>query len=315
MMPQEGPCPDPLFILCKGRSGSTFLVDILIRHPEIGMAPVSDLIRTMLQAYPELGDPLRSHEGVKTMLHKIFEEPKFETWELKFEILLEELVSQLPLCRSDMARAILLAYHHKNYPGRKIWGLKRGGWLATHIHTLRRHFPQSKYLLLIRDGRAVFASSKRAIHSDTSLPLEEDSLRSAQVWKKIVSSFISQKDQASVLIVRYEDLVTEPREIIAKILWFLGVTCNDDVMDNLLFSHTPKYIYERDRHLHENVGKAPQKDRASAWKKTLSPKEIKTFEKIAAKELVSQGYDLLYPASSLRSLFFHMTKEFYREVT
>ena len=52
-------------------------------------------------------------------------------------------------------------------------------------------------------------------------------------------------------------------------------------------------IPKRYGELHKNVGKEPIQSKITAWQQLLSKKEVKAFESVAHKKLLSEGYELV----------------------
>jgi protein-tyrosine sulfotransferase len=100
---------------------------------------------------------------------------------------------------------------------------------ATYIASL---FPASKFLLLIRDARAVIHSvmTRKVSISDFNLT---DYRHNFKLWNKDIQIMIDQYTQVGkekCLIVRYEQLVLQPKKTIQTILKFLGLPWVDAVL-------------------------------------------------------------------------------------
>jgi len=100
------------------------------------------------------------------------------------------------------------------------------------MQRLARLFPRSRFVLMIRDGRAV-ADSIVSGHV-TIRGFDVKTHRGALAdWNRAMSTMFSQCMAVSVdrcLPVYYEQLVLEPREQLRRVLQFLGVDWNDAVL-------------------------------------------------------------------------------------
>jgi len=100
------------------------------------------------------------------------------------------------------------------------------------MQRLVRLFPQSKFILMIRDGRAV-ADSIVSGHV-TIRGFDVETHRGALAdWNRAMSTMFSQCMAVKVdrcLPVYYEQLVLEPREQLRRVLKFIGVDWNDAVL-------------------------------------------------------------------------------------
>jgi len=100
------------------------------------------------------------------------------------------------------------------------------------MQRLLRLFPHSRFVLMIRDGRAV-ADSIVSGHV-TIRGFDVETHRGALAdWNRAMSTMFSQCMTVTVercLPVYYEQLVLEPREQLQRVLRFLGVAWNDAVL-------------------------------------------------------------------------------------
>jgi protein-tyrosine sulfotransferase len=93
-------------------------------------------------------------------------------------------------------------------------------------------FPNSKYLLLIRDARAVIHSVMTRKVTITGFSLT-DYRQNLKIWNKGIETMFEQCKQMGenrCLMVYYEQLVLQPKKTIENVLQFLNVSWNDDVL-------------------------------------------------------------------------------------
>ncbi|XP_029108784.1 protein-tyrosine sulfotransferase 2-like [Scleropages formosus] len=93
-------------------------------------------------------------------------------------------------------------------------------------------FPNSKFLLMIRDGRAAVHSmiSRRVTIAGFDLSSYRDCLTK---WSRAVEAMLAQCSQVGArrcLTVRYESLVLQPRTTLQGVLRFLGVPWHEGVL-------------------------------------------------------------------------------------
>lgn len=280
--------PDPLFVVGDARSGTTYLSNLLTQHKDIGMAPESNCIVNLLRAY---GSQIISKP---TTLGQAFDlakgDAKFRDWQIQPEEILPILQTCLPMTIAEFVRTILIFYCEREFPGCIVWGIKKG--YIPFLWELIEHFPQAKFIHIVRDGRAVFSSQKKAIHTETGQSFEKNPVRAAGRWIRLIQTFrnFSQKQPANCLEISYERLVTDPLTGLSSIFHFLEVPEVKIDFQEL----TSSWIPERYRYLHPNVGKSPQKVQIDAWKEELAVKEIQRFEAVARNELENHGYALLF---------------------
>lgn len=293
--------PDPLFIVYKRRSGSTFLADLLSKHPAIGLAPESRFVLNLMQWDDGRGRQV-TEASLEEVLDVLYQEPKFRTWKLSREELRTHVSGRLPLSTAEFARCVMRRYCRKHHPGCVVWGLKKGEYLYN-VAELRSLFPQAQFVHILRDGRAVFASSKRARHSETGEPFETKAGRSATAWINVVRVFERAHDEQYAYEVQYEELMRTPAPSLKRLLYFLSVEAGDETVASMLHPHETDYVPESQSHLFDNVGDAPDPSRIHGWKEELPEEEVRTFESIAKETLERKGYETLHSYGSARLLY------------
>lgn len=93
-------------------------------------------------------------------------------------------------------------------------------------------FPHSKFLLLIRDARAVIHSVMSRKVTITGFSLT-DHRQNFKLWNKGIEIMYEQCTQVGAgqcLMVYYEQLVLQPKKTIESILKFLAIPWNDNVL-------------------------------------------------------------------------------------
>lgn len=278
------------FLIFKSRSGSTFLSDMLVKHPEIALTPESNLLANLWNWAGEDDQIIETSVQLTDALKAVYTEVKFATWNMDMYELKEHLEQFLPFRVSSLFYEIVKSYSKKNFPTAKNFGLKKGGWYLENIDILFKLYPNARVLHIIRDGRAVYASSKRAIHSETGFLFEVDPIKSAQAWKRVINYTESYRTDQRYLEIRYEDLINATENTIKEILSFLKVDLT--FTEKVTLPYRTEYTHTKYFHLHPNVGKAPNPNRIYSWKNELSSTEIEKFEILAKGELIQKGYKL-----------------------
>ena len=275
----------------ESRSGSTFLGNILSRHPAISIAPESDLLRSAWRWRHRRKQPVvASNRMLEELLKDVQQDEKFRSWEVDLEHVTEEISPRLPVSIGHVVRSILCEYGRMHHPGSRHFGLKRGGWNACNIHAIAQLLPGICFLNILRDGRAVFASEKRAIHRNTGRPFQENPFAAAWRWRYYARCFRDAGE--SGYEIRYEDLISDPESELTGLLEFLRVDASQDVIEEMLRPHSSTYVPRYVANLHTNVGKPPLLNRIDAWRSELEKPEIRAFERIAGDVLVEKGYVL-----------------------
>lgn len=199
-----GPVPHPdkwLFVVGCYDSGTTLLSRILATHPDIGSMRdegqynTSELVRPADAGFPRLWalrpELFHLDEGSRPRLN------------------VERLKRQWGFRFNDPGRPVLMEKTPAN---------------AARVRWLEREFENAHFVAIIRDGFAVAEGIRRK----AGHPLQ----RAARQWA--VSNRIMLDDLAHVqhaLIIRYEDLVERPADVIGQVLAFIGLDAAGVMLD------------------------------------------------------------------------------------
>ncbi|MBW8191626.1 sulfotransferase [Neiella marina] len=234
----------PVFIMGTQRSGTTLLTRVLSAHPSIFIQNELDL--------PKVFANSSSNEavinGIKKQLY------------IEAETDLNEKIGQQP----DL-----------------LWGLK-DPQLTEYIDVLRGFLPESKFIIIVRDGRGVTNS-----YMENKWGLGTNAYYGAQRWKREVEeqlAFMAERP-GCFLFIRYEDLIDNLENELQKVCDFLG----KDLSDKMLNYDQQASDFGKQR---ENINtfKKPDKKLAEKWKNRLSKFEINVVEHVAGDLLEQLGY-------------------------
>jgi len=165
----------------------------------------------------------------------------------------------------------LLNYHSLLQSNSLKWISKEPGY-ARHAYDLYRLIPDSKNIILLRDGRDVALSmSKRGW-------LNGDVKKCMLRWKhfsKMTLESISKVPKDNFYLVRYEDLIENFEDDIYKILEFYNIPPNTKIEDKIS-RETYKY--------------KPKDKNFDKWKNELTQEEKQFFTDNCSEILTELGY-------------------------
>jgi hypothetical protein len=313
------PPPSFLFVTGMFRSGTTLIARMLDAHPEISFAsdpyrPLFNDFRDCLAAKHALAPSLPEHaplgsyfcDDEELKLAKII-----QTSDLNVDLAPERLRRLIPVMteraepfslfisrRMDRVRGASYKEVYESMMDlvQTCYGkrdAKRVGtkevWCTEFTGPLARTFPGMKFVLMVRDPRAVFASNnvKQAKYPWFFL---------ARQWRKLaVYSWLhstAPEYAGSVMLVRYEDLVCEPEEMARRICDFLDVDFCEAMID------PNKFRDGSGKEWSQNSSYGTSKTISSAfterWKTVLSEEEIRFIELLCFPEMRLFGYDCVH---------------------
>lgn len=103
--------------------------------------------------------------------------------------------------------------------GRPVWGIKYPGWTPPFLRLLRKLLPGSRLVIIYRElvGCLRSAKARRSVNS------EEEARQFCALWSGNLSFMLGLKDEPTVLLIKYSDLVKEPLKVIGALEGFAGV--------------------------------------------------------------------------------------------
>jgi hypothetical protein len=209
------------FIIGSGRCGSTLAAQFLNAHTQICVPPELQIIFEYSQNGRRLNEIFASEEQLgykaddfireieRMCPHKLRDYFDLCSFFQNYSYPVEELSKLL----NDLYRKIAMSQ-------RKQVFIEQSAWYGQRIDLLKELFPEAKFIHMVRDGRDVALSFVRTPwwHNDPLLNVE----RWASEITKIADDAEHILTKDCYLEVRYEDMVLNTEEVVAKMTRFLG---------------------------------------------------------------------------------------------
>lgn len=250
-----------------GRSGTTLMRVILDTHPGICCGPESNLF---LPQWPSTARQAR----------------RFELPEADVVQLLKRSASQ-----AEFIDGFFQRYCQARDKARWAEKTPRN---VLHLDFIFRHFPQARFIHMVRDGRDTVCSLRthprhkivdgEVVKLNTWHPIEDCIER----WVTDVGAGLRYRDDPRYLEVRYEDLVASPRDTLMRVFAFL-----DERFDERVLNYHEVQGQSRDA---TNFPQNPEATRAlytsavQRWQKDLTADERQLFKRMAGPLLIETGY-------------------------
>jgi hypothetical protein len=236
----------PVFIFGTQRSGTTLLSRVLSAHPKV---------------------IIQNETTLKAIFGHGYSKSK----------LVREIASRVKIPAGETLERVL----EKN-PG-MVWGLK-DPQLTEYIGELRQFLGDSKFIIIIRDGRAVANS-----YIENRWGLGTNVYTGAMRWKREVEAqeaFIREKPE-DFLQIRYEDLVENLETEMKKVCKHIGIEFHPDILE---YYRKQSSYKKRPENIHSYS--KPDKALSEKWKSKLSKYQIGVIECVADDVLMRYGYTL-----------------------
>ncbi len=303
-MSERGP-DGPAFVIGTGRCGLSPLMDLVAYHPDFAWPS------QLLQRFPRRVWMARLsrvvewpilRSGAKFSLRP-YVPTHDEAWDFWRELYagfpepFRDLSADdvTPRVRQRIRRA---AEDITRYQKKRRFLAEYSGW--SRIGFLREIFPRAQFIHIVRDPRAVVNSLMNVDYwrgyegtakwrwGPLSPELEEALEKydhsfhevAAVQWKLLIANIMERTSSLppeDALLVRYEDLVADPRAVAGECVGFLG-------------SDPAHADFERHLPTARIVDANSQTLRIPSWRESMTPRQISMLEELLSDELARFGY-------------------------
>jgi hypothetical protein len=211
-----------LFIVGRGRSGTTLLARMLTHHPRIAVAPEGFFAMSLERKYR--WGPWNARR-IAAFCRDLVRERRMQTWDLDVPRLTQRLLELLQerkarLGYGDVCREVYRSFAEDTQRRKSVaWVGDKNPHYALLIERIDRLFPDARYLHITRDYRDnILSYSQMRFERGTPSAL-------AQRWKRYNQEIlkVSRTAPERFLWLRYEDLVERPESELRRICRFLDV--------------------------------------------------------------------------------------------
>lgn len=299
----------PTFIVGCSRSGTTLLQSLLDAHPNIAIPPESQIYHRFGGTFPYYGD-LSGDRNRRRFIQDLVQDAYIAKWGMDFSI--DEVERAAPaFTRSAIVEALFRLYMDKKEA--KRWGDKTPEHIR-YLPLIREDFPDAYLVHLVRDGRDVAEAYRRMVFGPvTALGLGDTWCREVMHWHE----FREERGGRNMIEVRYENLVSSPKEVIKKILKFVGEPFVDTTQ-RYSGSEISKLVGSES--WHASLQQDITTDKVGIYHERLSERDVEIFEHMAGHALETYDYRPDYqnprPPSicdKLRSYLYDRVVRWYRK--
>jgi hypothetical protein len=259
--------PCPIVVYGAARSGTTYLIQILNRHPEVFISNETRIFVWL-------------HQSLKVL-------PQQES------IFYRERELFLGYLRETYPELVRNFYRRLAPEQVRWWGDKNPHYVSPEnrgcLETILELFPEARFIHIIRDGRDVVMSGLRGRWRDFE--------RVHYMWKSHVDigwGFGRSLPADRYFELRYEDLVADDVAMARKLFDFLGIALHPAVIrfcEAQMEKRTP--FCDPSRNLSEGAA-------ASDWATVLTREQQQRSLGLLADHLVKYGYESMERVARLR---------------
>jgi hypothetical protein len=275
----------PIFIVGAPRSGTTLLAAMLAAHSRLSCGPETHFFRFLSQTdASRLCEP-RSwpDDAVKFLFsYTVLRKPVPEHYGISEEQIYSYLREQPPTVSAILSAITEL---HMIETGKCRWVEKTPNHMA-HVYGIRRYFPKSPIIRILRDPRDVALSIMKA-------PWEwapRSFLEALMFWRDYddqSASFFESDDNCYSLY--YEGLVNSPESELRQLCSFIGEEYEHDML--VTSKSVRNVVTDKDLSWHGNVSAPVDKTRIHVWKTEITQEQNRLAEALIGGRLKTYGYE------------------------
>jgi Sulfotransferase family len=275
------------------RSGTNLLYDMLLSSG--GFAIYRGYLPIYKILIPRFGS-MRSRSHREKILETFLRSKGFRRTELDAEPLSTRILNE---CRNggDFIRVVMDAVARSQQEPR--WAVYDPDNVLR-VERVKRDLPNALFLHIIRDGRDIALSLKKM---DGFAPLPWDRKRTESLvatslyWEWMVRKgrAAGRKFPGDYIEIRYEDLITNPREALGKLGGFIDHDLDYDRIQRAGLGR----LSETNSSFREE-GAKEKINPLGRWKERLAPADVAAIEATVGECLRENGYELSLPAAERR---------------
>lgn len=295
----------PVAVTAVARSGTTWLMHLLSRHPQIVAYPaypyefhVGSYFQHLLRVVVSPADFIHSSTPDSFWFehayagHPPFQaSPPMDLMELEawLSSRLWPLTANYAVQATDQFYRSVAAQQGKSAPQFFAEKLTEPwfGWL------MRALYSRPKEIFVIRDFRDVFCSvlsfnRRRKFESFGRERVDSDAAYAEWLNAEVTKLIENWRARSDVsLLIRYEDLVLSPEQLLAKIFAYIGVDCSPTLVREVL-----SLAQQQAPMLAEHMTAQTPARSIGRWRSELSPELARVVNSTFAENLAAVGYAL-----------------------
>ncbi len=288
--------PDLLIVVGSGRSGTTYLQEVLCRSLGIAFGPEPKFVVKYHRKINRFGD-LARERNMRHLVETICREPYFEYVERwhKFQLTPDEILGEV---REKSYKGVVIAIFQAFANNRNMTRLGyKDPSDVWHIPELASLLPNARFIHILRDGRDVAISLLKFIWGQTNL------YAGSRDWARATGKGIADGRAlgSRYFEMRYEDLILKPEEVVPKLVHFIEGNDSPEASAAVL----------------EDVQRSSNTDALYGWKRHLNRQQRHLCEAASKPVLEACGYETEFddPRISPVKSTFYLSTDFVRQST
>lgn len=278
---------EPIFIIGSERSGTNLLRLILNCHSNIAIPHPPHILKNFFKLESLYSD-LKKDTNFKRLIKDVVRMIELHPYSWGIIIDKEKIFNNVK--ERNLINVFFTIYDQNlENTNKKRWGCK-STFMINHVALIRHYYPSAKFIYMVRDGRDVAASAKKAIFNRYSI------YYIAQLWKReqqIGIYWLRKLSRNNIFLIQYENLLTDPKKWVKAICSYLDEPYQENMLNFFKTEEAKKSSSISTAW--KNTSKPIIKNNLGKFKIELNKNKIDLFETIAAPELDYFSYKLTKP--------------------
>lgn len=282
--PEEG---SPVFVVGMPRSGTTLLSDILTAHPDLAVSPETHYYRVF---HPRCDGSacLEDTEDARAFVRSFLKSRWVASMGLPDPVLndVEAEILAAEVTHPRILGTLMEAY--AAHTGKPRWGEKTPAHLE-HVPTIHDHFPEARFVGIVRDPRDVSRSLLQA-------PIDiMNPVLHARRWRRYAEAADAYLASGIPYTeIRYEDLLDEPESTVRTVCEAVDLPYTEDL---LAFHDAEGTTFDPEEEPWKAKAREPiDPSNKEKWREDLPPGDVSVIEAEAGEAMRSRGYEVSSPS-------------------
>lgn len=287
-MQSERSADSPVFIIGMGRSGTTLMRLMLTAHPQFCIPPEGLLFITL---EPKFGEVADLSDRVDEFLEDLYQIPLFLDWNVDRTRLQDALRQHQPLSYATAIATVYQTYMQQTDPDACCWGDKNPVHIY-HITKIRQYFPNARFILMVRDVRAIYNSlnTNEKKFQNWRGSCRANVLSVTKQWQNVIQIQERHQHDPNFYTMIYETLVKQPEAELDKLCRWLNVEFSSSMLEFYSKNAQEGLVPEREMGWHSRTLQPVSRDRINSWEAELHPADLQALELLNGKNLHKLGY-------------------------
>lgn len=282
-----------VFIIGNPRSGTSLFRMMMSSHSSIVVPPESGFMQWWYKIYKDWTiENSKSDEDINKFISDLSTSKKIETWELDYNALSALIKKESPNSYKELTSLVILQYGLQNKKQPTALGDKNNYYI-DHLDLLNQIYPDAKYLIIVRDCRDVVCSylNVNSLATDSKYkPKFPETIKEMSLdWlnkNTEILRFLDSINSSNYALIRYEDLLIQPKKELQKCTEILGLEFEDQMLYYYKNNMEPSALLDWKKKTNEQIDKSNTKK----YLEQLSVKEINEIMAVSGELMNKFGY-------------------------